>query len=174
MAALWYVARARRNMEKYAAEAIEELDIATYVPLLIYRNAKGVRRSAPVFRPYLFVNLDLGDPNWKRVRYAKHVEAVISHNQRPVRVPDQDINIIRIAEIAGVYDLTRCQETMADGGDRLLILDVGKVVRVINGPFAGLIGEVRRATPRRRVEILFAMLGTIRIDRANLEPVPQI
>ncbi len=50
-----------------------------------------------------------------------------------------------LAEQAGAYDATT--------------LPKGTRVRILEGPFAGFIAEVRRASPRRRVELLLEFLG---------------
>jgi transcription antitermination factor NusG len=126
------------------------------------RGRKIVRVTGPLFRQYLFTRFDFDRDPWHCVRRAHFVDRLISVNEIPVRVPDQQLDIIRQAEMAGVYDRTIRRPGPPHG------FDVGAKVRIIAGPFVGLVAEIRRASPRRRVEILFAILGRetrIKIDK---------
>jgi len=163
--ARWYVVRTARFKERQSAEAIAALAITTYLPCETHWTMGGGKRgrvTAPLFRQYLFTKFDLEQDDWVRIRYTRFVDDILCSNEIPLRVPDREIEAIRTAEAAGAYDLTR-RHPLDDP-----VFPIGSKARVLAGPFAGMIGEVRRATPRRRVEILFSMLGRVRIDRINL------
>jgi transcription antitermination factor NusG len=76
---------------------------------------------------------------------------------------------VREAERFGMYDRTRgiVAEEIA--------IPIGSKVRIMAGPFIGLVAEIRHAAPRRRVQILFSMLGrktVIQIEKCHLEKLP--
>jgi transcriptional antiterminator RfaH len=152
--------RTLRHREAEAQAAIGELNFESYLPHEIHFARRGrrlVRVKAPLFRQYLFCRFDLDRHPWQRLRRVYWIDGIVSANEIPLRVPDRQVEIIRTAEQIGIYDNT--------------VLPRASRVRVLNGPLAGLVGEVRRATPRRRIEILFEILGretTIRIDRLQL------
>jgi len=161
----WFVVRTQRFKERQAAEAIAALAITTYLPCETHWTMGDGKRwsvTAPLFRQYLFTKFDLEQDNWARIRYTRFVNHIICSNEIPLRVPDREIEAIRTAEASGAYDLTR-RHPLDDTA-----FPIGSKARVLAGPFAGMIGEVRRASPKRRVEILLSMLGRVRIDRINL------
>lgn len=160
LGARWYLVRTVRHRELEAHRAIGDLELESYLPHETHFARRGrrlIRVRAPLFRQYLFCRFDVDRHDWQRVRKIYWVDGIISAQEIPLYVPDRQVEIIRLAEQVGVYDNT--------------ILPRAARVRVLSGPLAGLVGEVRRATPRRRVEILFEILGrqtTIRIDRLQL------
>ena len=109
-----------------------------------------------MFRQYLFTRFDVERDPWHHVRRLYWVDTIVSANEVPLRVPDRQVEAIRLAEQAGAYDAT--------------ILPKGTRVRILEGPFAGFLAEVRRASPRRRGELLLEFLGhqaRIRVDRMS-------
>jgi transcriptional antiterminator NusG len=164
----WYLVRTLRHDECNAQKAIVGLGVETYLPMESHwaKHGRKIKRvTLPLFRQYLFTRFDLERDDWGQIRRAHFVDRIISVDEIPVRVPDQQLEIIRLAEAAGAYDRTIRRPEPPDG------FDVGTKVRIRAGPFAGLIAEIRRASPGRRVEILFAILGRetrIRLDKMNL------
>jgi transcriptional antiterminator RfaH len=159
----WYLVRTIRHREIEASEAIGALELETYLPHEIHFARRGrrlIRVRAPLFRQYLFARFDLERDAWQQLRRVHWVDGIVSANERPLRVPDWEIDALRRGEQVGAFDQT--------------VLPRGCRVRVLTGPFAGMIGEVSRATPRRRVEILFAILGQtafVKIDRLHLAKI---
>lgn len=158
--AQWYLLRTLRHREREAAAAI---DLETFIPHEVHFSLRGrklIRIRAPLFRQYVFVRFDIERDNWQRIRRVYWIEGIVSANEKPLRVPYREIQILRAGEQVGAFDAT--------------ILPRGCRVRVLNGPFAGLIGEVRRASADRRIEILFAIMGAsvrAQVDRLHVAKI---
>ena len=110
--------RALANLENQGIECFfPEIDVET-----IQRGKRQMRRE-PLFRGYLFINLELTDPVWHKLRPTRGVVRVVSFGNRPAPIADEVIQSIRegmdaTAEAGGIHK-----------GDRLEILE---------GPFRGL------------------------------------
>jgi transcription antitermination factor NusG len=159
-----------RHHEADALQAIERLAVEAYLPVEVRWARRGRRRRIvrPLFGSYLFARFDRARDEWWRIPRLAFVDRVICANGAPAWIPDRQIDVVRMAEATGVYDLTRRHALDIDPE-----FPAGSKVRIIGGPFIGLIAEVRRATPKRRVEILFSMLGrqTIaQVERAMVAP----
>lgn len=163
-----YLVRTLRFNEARAAAVITSLGFETFLPLQRRWNS---RRTAilkrPLFPQYLFTSFDLERDEWGSIGRARYVDRIMrSATGIPVRIPDRQINVIRQAERHGEYDLAQA------GAIATKSFEYGTKVRILTGPFAGLIAEVQRAPPRRRVEILFEILGArVQIELEHLEPI---
>jgi transcriptional antiterminator RfaH len=170
LALRWYLVRTERHRERAAAEAIGELALETYLPIETHfaRHGRKVRTvSAPLFRGYLFTRFDLERDDWPQIRRAHGVVDLICSNEVPLRVPERELEVIRTAEGAGLYDTTR-QPVAPDPFPR------GAKVRITGGPFEGRLATVARLAPQRRIEILFEMLNRgvrLQIERMHLERI---
>ena len=98
---------------------------------------------------------------WFPIRTTHGVERVLAHAGVPESVPAAVIDMLREAERAGRFDLTRAPARLSPG-DR---------VTVEGGPFGDFVAEVATADDGRRVEILhhlFGRLTRMKIDLARV------
>jgi transcription antitermination factor NusG len=164
----WYVVRTLPRSEAKARMQLEAQGFRTFLP----RHTKTVchaRRlmtvSAPFFPRYLFVALDLGRDRWRSVNGTFGVAGLLTANDRPMAVP------------FGVVEGLAAQ-CGADGDLRLgRSIAVGQRVRILNGPFAELIGQLARVHGGDRVQVLLRLLGgevRVAIDRRALMPAAAI
>lgn len=148
----WHVVRTNVNCESRARKGIESLRFEVYMPVehkWVRHMRKRERVARPLFARYLFVHFDAANEHWYPIRFTHGVESILTSDRHvPAQVPDAWITEFRRAEVAGMFDRTG-ERTAFGPGDK---------VRVAEGPFAGLIGEVARADDRHRVEILLALL----------------
>jgi transcriptional antiterminator RfaH len=148
----WHVVRTNVNCENRARKGIEALRFEIYMPVehkWIRHMRKRQRVARPIFARYLFVHFDAAREHWYPIRLTHGVESILTTDRHvPACVPDGWIENFRRAEAAGVFDRTR--ESAA--------FEKGAKVKVEDGPFAGLVGEVLRADGKRRVEVLLTFL----------------
>jgi transcription antitermination factor NusG len=164
----WYVVQTLPCCEAKARMQLEAQGFLTFLP----RHAKTIRHarrlttvSAPFFPRYLFVALDLGRDRWRCVNGTFGVAGLLTANDRPMAVP-----------VGVVEGLTaQCD---ADGNLRLgETLAIGQRVRILDGPFAELIGQLARVDGGGRVQVLLRLLGgdvRVAIDRRALMPAAAI
>ena len=92
----WHLVRTVRHHEDDAQKAIIALGLETYLPReqrLARYGRKLVPVSRPLFRQYLFTRFDLDCDPWGSIRRAHFVAGLISVNEVPVRVPDQQLDV---------------------------------------------------------------------------------
>lgn len=162
--ARWYVVYSQPHREFYAQTQLAAQGFQSFLP----RYRKTVRHarrlttvSAPFFNRYLFVALDLNRDQWRSIYGTFGVTSLISDGTFPIPVPDGIVeSLISISDDNGFMNF----------GDAL---QVGERVRMLNGPFADLIGELVRLDGTRRARVLLQLLGgaiAVSIDRGHLAP----
>lgn len=131
-------ARALANLQYQGVECFfPEIDVET-----IQRGKRRVRRE-PLFRGYLFINLELTDPVWHKLRSTRGVLRVVSFGNEPAPIADEVIQSIRaglnsVAEAGGIRK-----------GDKLDILE---------GPFRGLNAVFQEYDGETRAMVLIDFL----------------
>ena len=130
------------------------------------RHARYKKKAVrALFTRYLFVRFDVDKDEWFwPISSTDGVENFLRNNDVPLRVPDEAIRQLQQAQDAGVFDETRA----------LVRLAPGSTVKPIRGPFADLVGKLKSADDRARVEALFHILGGERVLRfpiSDLRPV---
>lgn len=120
------------------------------------RQRKRVEVVEPLFNGYLFVCFDEHRDDWQRLLDVKGVEDVLSNCDIPSRVPTAWVEAIRRAEHAGAFD------RRPDASP----FKVGELVRIAEGPFAGLharieslVAKLKSSTATKRVKVLMDFLG---------------
>ena len=164
----WHVVRTNVNCEARAKLGIEALGFPVYLPCET-KLLRHARRKIPVRRPlfvrYLFVAFDAEREPWGAIKTTHGVEYLLYGDPDvPARVPDAVIERLRRAEAAGEFDMTRSGASFAPGA----------AVRVEEGPFAEMIGEVRRADSKHRVAVLLNFIHrtiTVEVPASMLRSV---
>lgn len=148
-----YVAEILPRSEALAVSELGNQGVETLWPR--YVRARPRRRQSAVaslFPGYLFVRFDVLSDEWGCISGTRGVRRLIcSAVGRPVAVPD------RVA--AGLAEHFG-RGPVPDLEDALLPFRVGTSLRVLEGPFAGLVASCERST-RSRVWVLLSWLGRV-------------
>ncbi len=148
----WYVVYTHAHAEARALENLERQGFTAYLPRY-RRRRRHARRTEEVTRPlfprYLFVALDMVRERWRPILSTVGVSGVVRHGELPTRVPAGVVEAIRAHEAKGAFD----RLSPADG------LRHGDPVRIVEGPFAELIGRFCGLADRERVIVLLEFLG---------------
>lgn len=153
MAVAWYVAQTKPNAERQATRRLKAQAFAVYVPMLRNRTAsRGTVReqSTPLFPGYVFVRLDLDDPegHWKAVNSTRAVLTLLPTSERPAAVRAEDVEGLQQAEAQGVF--------------RRGIVAPGERVKVFRGNLANQVLECV-ANEGERLRCLWYCLGAHRV-----------
>jgi Transcription termination factor nusG len=141
----WRAVRARPDAEGRALIGIEAARLTGYLPVELVR--KNFRRGheigwRPLFLGYLFARCD-PERDLARLLEIEGVADVL----RSAPIADEVIEVIRQAELSGVFDGTR-RPRFADGEE----------VR-LPAAFSGLIAKIKCTRPRRRLGALVELTG---------------
>jgi transcription antitermination factor NusG len=158
----WYALYTCPRHEKRVAEQIQQRRISCFLPL--YRSVrrwKDRRKELELalFPGYVFVRVALQDR--LKVLQLPSVVRFVSFNGHPVPLPEAEIESLRRG---------------LDGCVRMAphpYLQVGRRVRVSNGPMAGLQGILHRRKEGLRLVVSIEMLMravAVEVDEADVEP----
>lgn len=164
----WYPMRVTYNRELKVKERLDALDIETYIPMhyqIVVRGGNRRRLLVPAIHNLIFVhssqasitNLKMTDPAMEPLRYIMHK----SHEDKDapatiVRVPDAQMeNFIKATKIEDdslVY--LNYEDYLSKPGKRVLIID---------GPFTGVEGVIKRIKKNRQVVVAIDDLAAVMI-----------
>lgn len=153
----WHVIRSNIKCETRAKLGIGALGFPVFLPLdirTVVRRRRKIDVSSPVFGRYLFVEFDADHDEWSAIRHVDGVEDILTNKLRPVPVPGQIIEGLRLAEKLGSFDRRK------EGKGAYAI---GSSVSVAEGAFAGFVAKVRKLRTGDRVDILLKLLGAPRV-----------
>jgi transcription antitermination factor NusG len=157
----WWVLHTRARHEKAVANALAELGIRHYLPLITHVRTYGKRRltvDLPLFPGYLFVCG--GATECEAARRTNRVAAVL-----------------RVADQAQFHQELEHIDRLVCSGEAIGLypgLKEGQRCRITAGSLMGLEGVVLRRRSRSRMYIAASVLGqsaVIEIDSALLEPL---
>jgi transcription antitermination factor NusG len=157
----WYAVYTCANHEKRVAAELGARTVEHFLPLYSsVRRWKDRRVSLelPLFPGYVFVRLALRDR--LRVVQIPSVVRLVCFNGVPAALPDMDMEIMR----AGLSERLRAAPHP--------FLTVGRRVRIIDGPFAGLEGFLKQKKGNFRVVVSIGAIErsiAVEIDRSVLE-----
>lgn len=146
----WYAAYTRCNHEKVVKKVLNEKNVVTFLPQIIVPSKRKDRKiliKRPLFPNYLFIKLDEVHDNWMKVFRTPGLVRICG-NGRPMPIPDEDIESIRIFinSDRNLYPLS--------------FLRIGSRVQVISGPLTGAIGIlVKEDRKRRRLVVSIELMG---------------
>jgi len=148
----WYVVYTQPHREFSALIHLKNQRIRSFLPLCrkTVRHARQFRtRNAPFFPRYLFVAMVIGQERWRSVNGTHGVSHLLMEGDRPKPVPKGVVEgLIAAADGDGLI-------SMGPG------VVVGQRVRILEGPFAGSVGELSALDENGRVRILLELMGSI-------------
>lgn len=163
----WYAISTKPHQERQAEANLSQLGVETFLPLL--KQQKVIRRVrktvvGPLFPGYLFARFNLTE-HYRAVSYARGVRNVVTFGLRPAVVDEALIEGIKARMTEGYVSIE--PERFRQG----------QLVRVDDGPLAGLEAVFVRALPdKERAVLLLRALAysarvVVRTDVIGL-PVP--
>ncbi|MDR7522361.1 MAG: transcription termination/antitermination NusG family protein [Armatimonadota bacterium] len=163
----WYAVQTKPRCEERVRRWLcQRSGLPVFLPKIAYPRRRGPRRVTvvePLFPSYLFVHMPLDPGPWYAVKWAPGVRRIVTAGDTPVPVPADAMRIL--LERCGDGDVVPWQP----------VYRAGASVRVLGGPFAGLVGILERPCSRAdRVRVLLNLLGTVtpvEIDVVDVEVV---
>ena len=159
----WYAAYTRAQHEKRVAEQLAERTVEHFLPLYAsVRRWKDrrVRLDLPLFPGYVFVRLAL--PDRLRVLQIPSVVRLVGFGALPTALPDEQVELLR----AGLAGQLRSEPHP--------FLTVGRRVRVVRGPLAGMEGIIVRKKKQLRFVVSLELIMrsvSVEISEGDLVPV---
>ena len=146
----WYALRSKPNREKEVHKRLSDLGVKVFLPWLRARRRRRGRRQwvlVPLFPGYLFSCLDL-EVSGKTVRYVPGVKDFLKFGSHVAEVSQEIVDELRERCPGGVAEIDP------------LKINPGEVVRIQEGPFAGVEAIFERALKdSERVAVLLEILG---------------
>lgn len=156
----WFAVHTLQHREFGAAKQLEFQGYRVFLPLhqKTVRHARKFRTTkAPFFPRYLFVQMSLARHQWRSVNGTFGVSRLVMANDLPMPVPSGIVEALdAITDETGVLSFSSR-------------LRPGQKVRILSGPFAQQIGELRHADDKNRVQILLHLMGAQLMVRATTE-----
>lgn len=160
----WYVARTHPQRELQAAKQLSNQSFRAFVPRYkkTRRHARKVETVAvPLFPRYLFVIADLTKDRWRAINGTYGVERLLMQGGEPLPVPPGVVEtLIDAADADGIMEF----------GQRL---EAGQQIKVTEGPFAELVGQLEQLDDNGRVDVLLEIMGRkirVALPRALVTP----
>jgi transcription antitermination factor NusG len=160
----WYAVYTCANFEKRVANELEARAIQHFLPL--YSSVRRwkdrrVRLTLPLFPGYLFVRLALQDR--LRLLQIPYVVRLIGFGRLPTALSDEEVRVIKCG-LTGQLDV-----------EPHPFLTVGRHVRIVKGPLAGLKGFLRRKKNNFRFVVCVERIRSafaVEVEAADVEPLP--
>lgn len=158
----WYAAYTAAHHEKRIAEQLALRSFEQFLP--VYSSVRRwkdrrVTLQFPLFPGYVFVRLALRDR--LRVLQVRGVVCFVQFGGVPAPLPEHEIETLQRGLASGVHAEPHPYVT------------VGRRVRVMQGPLAGLEGIVQRARGGTRVVVSLELIQrsvAVEINASDLEP----
>lgn len=151
----WYTVHTKPNREYHVATTLRQRKLQVYLPETEATNARTGRKGKPFFPGYLFVKVDFEAVGLSNLRWIPGLHRIVAFDGRPVPVPGEIIDLIR-------YKLGEVEST---GGRPEHAFQPGDAVRIIDGPFRGMLAIFDKPTePAKRVQVLLRILGASRVE----------
>jgi transcription elongation factor/antiterminator RfaH len=162
----WYAVHTLPFAEARAEGQLRNQGFRTFQPKR-HKTVRHARRlntvEAPYFPRYLFIVLDLGRDQWRKVNGTFGVSRLVMRGDQPHPVPPGVVEaLIATADARGILQL----------GDKL---QVGGPVRLMAGPFAEQLAILDDLDEAGRVRVLLDILGrqvVISTAANNVLPLP--
>lgn len=148
----WVVAQLRPNMLSKACKHLENQNFEYFAPSRLETTKAGIgfkRIERSLFPGYIFVRCDIYTKNLSALKATIGLSRVVrGMGDGPGIIPDGFIEELRRASV-----LNDSTKTLLKKGDR---------VRLIDGPFVGMVGEIMDADSNGRLRILFDIMAGVR------------
>jgi transcription antitermination factor NusG len=161
--ARWHVVYTASHHEKVVARQLEERDIEAFLPLYrTLRRWKDRRKliELPLFPSYVFVRIRAQEK--LRMLQVSGIVSLVCFNGQPALLPEPEIDALRKGLENRIY------------AEPHPYLRVGRRVRVMHGPMAGIEGILSRKNDKSRVVIsIDALMRSVAValEASDLEVI---
>lgn len=170
MIQIWYALTVMPRREQEAADALTRRGFGVYVPLVRkyrkvnkYVKRKELKRYA-LLPGYVFLQSQSAYPAWYRILNSRWVRGAISVEDRPLRIPLNDMDALIAREHKGEFTAWSMEQFMRSNHE----VTVGQDADIVIGPLAGQRGKVVSIT-EEVAGFLLEMFGTARVLKVPLE-----
>lgn len=155
----WYAVFCKPRQETTAEENLRRQGFHVYLPRIrITRRRRGqwVDVVEPLFPRYLFIGIDLLQRSMVPVRSTRGAVDLVRFGSQPAVVPNVVVQALLQREdpVAGSWQ------------DSRPLFRTGELVKLVDGPLAGMEGVFTQGDGERRVIVLLDLLG--RAQRAGV------
>ena len=163
----WHALYVRSRTEKKVLSQLEDNGFQAYLPLVTQVKKWSDRKKKveePLFKSYVFVYSN--EKEYIPILNVYGVVRFVSFERKAVVVPENQILAIK----KFVDDYEKGEEYKLMNNEDL---KVGQMVRIINGPFKGLIGRLETIHNKRHLVIFIEAVGQyipVHLPRAKVEP----
>jgi transcriptional antiterminator RfaH len=161
-AAPWFAAQLRPQGERIVLAHLRRQGFEAALPRRYVDRRVGSRFRRviePIFPGYVFVTFDPEDPASRAIRSTRGIARLIGNERGPSALPTGFVEAL----------MARCDHEGLVVPDE--VLPEGSDVRVLAGPFAGLLGKILRSAAGDRVAVLLTLLAS---ERSVLMPRGQL
>lgn len=146
--------RALANLEYQGAECF-------FPKIAVEKIRRGKRTSImePLFKGYLFVNVDTADPLWSKIRSTRGVSRLVAFAGKPASIDADIIQYIRAS-------VDRLNE---QGG-----ISKGQLLKLHDGPFRGLEAVFQRYDGDERAVVLISFMQKQQLIKVPLASVASL
>lgn len=174
MAMRWYVVHTYSGFENKAKQALEERVRAmglqervseVLVPTEQVVEVRGGQKrltTRKFFPGYLLVQMELDNETWHVVKDTPKITGFVGNMRNPPPVPDDEVR--------------RITDKMTEGESTpkpVMHFERGEEIRVVDGPFASMKGEVEEVNPTRgKLRVLVSIFGrptSVELDYSQVE-----
>ncbi len=140
---LWFAVYTGISRETRVRSDLTAKGFETFLPMetsVKVRRGRRIKTKRPVFSRYVFVSFDM-NLDCRAIRSTDDVEYILENNQVPVTIPAAIIEKLQRVEANGGFDKDKTPKE-------------GEAFRIVDGPFADMIGKVKSASPGSRVKLV--------------------
>ena len=145
----WYLIQTKTNSEKFAVSNLKNQGFECWYPeyeKIISHARKKQKIKKPLFPSYIFIKMKLENIQWSAINFTPGVKGMITYGSKPAILGDKYYNqLIDMLNKDGLFEFNE--------------MYIGKKVKIISGPFLGMVGKIDRIDAKSRVRILLDILG---------------
>ena len=145
----WYLIQTKTNSEKFAVSNLKNQGYECWYPeyeKIISHARKKQKVKKPLFPGYIFIKINLENTQWSAINYTPGVKEIITYGGKPAILIDKYYDELK--SMLNKHGLFEYNE-----------MYLGKKVKIISGPFLGMVGKIDRIDAKSRVRILLDILG---------------
>jgi transcriptional antiterminator RfaH len=156
----WYAAQLRPNGDALAMTHLQRQGFTPFRPLIWESRRTGQTMASflrPMFPGYVFVQFDVTQPTWSKIRSTRGITRLIGNDTNGPRKLPTDL----------ILDMkARCASNLPAGPSNAF--EPGDQVHVACGPFADFLATVENVDAQQRVWLLIDFMG--RSSRISAKP----
>lgn len=164
MVTAWHAIRAKPGAEGKALIGIKAARLQAFLPVerirVQHRATAFMLSWRPLFPGYLFAAFDPGR-DLPRLLELDGVQNALRVGDQLAVIPTGVVEVLQQAQQAGMFDRTM---TVAGFG-------LGEQVRILDGPFAGLVARVSSARAKKRIQVVVDFVHNLTVPVDKLERV---